>query len=361
MKPYVHWSQVQEQLRKHAAETGELYSFFDALKDLWAESKCFFAEETPRVSFENWDIRDMDELARLLGETPVHMEHFQSYFHEGRTAQTAAHNMVNRKLNPIPIADHQAMGTHVHDAFEIEFVVKGTARLTLNTSSVPMTEGMVALISPELSHDFLVDEGSIAICMALPNQTIEQTLFHLLQSDNVLSNFFRNSLKGGPSSYLLFHLPNPNMVLPTLRGILHESYMMQEYCIQTSYDYLEILMAQMLRYCGGSYKRHDTEGATPMLAVLRYIQDNFRTVSLQDVANRFHYEPSYLGKQIKLYSGKNYTAIVNELRISEAKRLLVQTDLSIEEVGHQAGFESLVHFSRTFKRNVGMSPSQYRN
>lgn len=34
MKPYVRWRQVQEQLRKHAAETGMPYSFFDAMKDL---------------------------------------------------------------------------------------------------------------------------------------------------------------------------------------------------------------------------------------------------------------------------------------------------------------------------------------
>jgi len=102
------------------------------------------------------------------------------------------------------------------------------------------------------------------------------------------------------------------------------------------------------------------QGALPMLAVLKHVQDNFRTTSLQETAQRFHYEPSYLGKQIKAATKKNYTELIRELRIEEAKRLLRETRLSMNEVAEQAGFDSRVNFFRSFRSAVGVPPGEYR-
>ena len=81
-----------------------------------------------------------------------------------------------------------------------------------------------------------------------------------------------------------------------------------------------------------------------MLAVLKYLQDNYRTTTLNETAALFHYDPSYLGKQIKAYTGKNYTALIRELRIEMAKRLLRSTDDPMGEIAELAGFDRLSHF-----------------
>ena len=48
-------------------------------------------------------------------------------------------------------------------------------------------------------------------------------------------------------------------------------------------------------------------------------------------------------------------------RLLEAKKLLVQEDLNIEEVAEIAGFSSTSYFSKVFKENIGIAPSAYKN
>jgi AraC family transcriptional regulator len=62
----------------------------------------------------------------------------------------------------------------------------------------------------------------------------------------------------------------------------------------------------------------------------------------------------------KLY-GQTPVAFRTALRLREARALLASTDLSVSEVCHQVGFESLPSFSQLFRRRFGVSPSQFRS
>lgn len=97
-----------------------------------------------------------------------------------------------------------------------------------------------------------------------------------------------------------------------------------------------------------------------ILPILSYIYENYKTTSLGEVARLFHYEPTYLSKEVKKRTGKGYTDIVRELRLDEAKRLLRNTALNMEKVAEQAGYRNEVHFFREFRSEVGSTPGAYR-
>jgi AraC-like DNA-binding protein len=59
-------------------------------------------------------------------------------------------------------------------------------------------------------------------------------------------------------------------------------------------------------------------------------------------------------------SGTTYRAVVDELRFSEAKRLLENTDVQVIEVAGAVGFDDPAHFTRMFRRVAGLSPSEFR-
>ena len=363
MKQYLRWKQVQQRLTEHHRATGQTYSFFEASRELWLEGAFQSAEELPTVSFEDWDLHDIDELARLMGETPVDLDTFYNDFRNGSSVQTSTQHIFNLDVSPIFIAADQSMGDHAHDAFEVLVVLRGQAQLVLSSGIRTLPCGSICVISPHFLHDALAMPGCCLLSIPLAEQTTETTLEKLMREENVLSDFFRSGLGGAHCGYLVFSHPRPQRILPVLRGILHECYAHEEYSKAVSANYMEIFFAQLLR-CGTDYERygesHSHQGATPMLAVLKHIQANYRTTSLQETAELFHYEPSYLGKQIKIYTGKNYTALIHELRVQQAKRLLAETQLPVEKVGEICGFGSLVHFSRSFKASVGIPPSVYR-
>lgn len=360
MKEYLYWGQVQRRLSEHAERGEAPRSFYDAARELWEEGAVQTAEELPAVSFEDWDVDDLDEMERLLDRTPVNLSYFRQNFQARLDARAVVRRTLKLEGAPIRMAAHQAMGRHAHNVFMLLYVVRGQARLDLGSAVHTLGENTVLIISPNFYYDFLAEQGSLVLSIALSDQTVEDTLFRLLEQDNVLSAFFRSGI-GGSGGFLLMQMEHVRLIRSIYRGILHECYTKGEYSQDIYSSYLEILFALLLRYCS-SYEHHQEQlqGAWPMLSVLKYIQENFKDTTLSQVAEKFHYEPSYLGKQIKAATGKNYTDIIHDLRLEESKRLLRTTSLSVDEVADAVGYESRAHFFRSFRRDTGTTPGAYR-
>lgn len=362
MREYILWKQVYERLRRHEEQMGSPYSFFDAARELWQEGKFNAGAELPAVSFSRWDGEDLGVLEALLGETAVDLNIFLRDFRNRKPAQDASRHILSLDVSPMRIANHQSMGVHNHDAFELVFNLRGDTRLVLEGGGHGLPVDGCCIVAPGVFHDVLAGENGLPISICLAEQTVEKSLFRLLREESVLTNFFRSGLSEN-GGYILFPQLPRERLRDCLRGILHETYANEPYAGILRTNHVESLFAYLLRY-GTSAKLCQTggrrTGATNMLAALKHIQTHYRTTSLGETAALFHYEASYLGKQIKLYTGKNFSTLICELRMEEAKKLLAESALPAEKVGQRAGFESPVHFSRTFKKVTGMTPGEYR-
>lgn len=94
--------------------------------------------------------------------------------------------------------------------------------------------------------------------------------------------------------------------------------------------------------------------------VKSYVDNNFhRNITLSHVANKFKLSPSHLSKQFKKRYNINFQVYMKMLRIEKAKQLLTLKDAKVSKVYDEVGFENMEHFSRVFKKTVGMSPSHY--
>lgn len=58
--------------------------------------------------------------------------------------------------------------------------------------------------------------------------------------------------------------------------------------------------------------------------------------------------------------GENFGDFVQQLRINKAKRLLIESDISQQEIANLVGYSNSITFGRMFKRVVGMTPGEYR-
>ena len=69
---------------------------------------------------------------------------------------------------------------------------------------------------------------------------------------------------------------------------------------------------------------------------------------------------SYIARLFKKELGCKPSEYINRIRISVAKTLLSETDISITEISEKTGFSDVYYFSKTFKRIEGVSPSEIR-
>ncbi|MFS8652800.1 MAG: AraC family transcriptional regulator [Caldibacillus sp.] len=67
---------------------------------------------------------------------------------------------------------------------------------------------------------------------------------------------------------------------------------------------------------------------------------------------------SYLFKQ---KTGKKFNEYVNQLRVEEAKSLLVETPFKVSEISEQVGFQEYKYFAEVFKKFTGITPTAYRH
>ena len=84
------------------------------------------------------------------------------------------------------------------------------------------------------------------------------------------------------------------------------------------------------------------------------------TIDLDRLAQKFHISKFYLSHQFKKEFDISPIKYLNYLRINEAKRLLLASDLPITEIAQQTGFTSPSYLTQSFKKEVGLSPSEFR-
>jgi AraC-like DNA-binding protein len=100
----------------------------------------------------------------------------------------------------------------------------------------------------------------------------------------------------------------------------------------------------------------------PLLAeVFGFIEERYREpISLKDVARAVSLSRGHLTTVVRRKTGRTVQEWIAERRMAEARRLLVQTDLAVEEVGRRVGYGDAGYFVRSFRRAHGMTPLGWR-
>ena len=107
---------------------------------------------------------------------------------------------------------------------------------------------------------------------------------------------------------------------------------------------------------GGS--RHTPSAEQARAYIDRHYMDP--ELSLSSVANAVSVSPNHLSTLFKSKIGVGFSEYLTEVRIRQAKRLLITSDLRVSEVGERVGYQNMEYFSMLFKKNTGQTPSQYR-
>lgn len=92
-----------------------------------------------------------------------------------------------------------------------------------------------------------------------------------------------------------------------------------------------------------------------------YIHENFRRpITLEEVAEHVYISSYYFSRHFKNFTGMNFIDYLTKVRIEEAKKLLLTTDLNISQISRQVGYHDPSYFGRVFKKVVGMPPSKFK-
>ncbi len=293
-------------------------------------------------------------IPELTQTIPVEHDYLDSFFFD----MDSKHSICLQKHNCFsPPLLHQ------HTFFECIYVMEGTCTQSINGTTVMMRTGDICLIPPGVKHTISVFDKSIIINILIRKTTFEDIFFNFIRTDNILSMFFINNIYSQHvNDYIIFHSGNDNTIYSIIINMYLEYVNEEPYSHAILNNALMILFAQLLRHYEETselpplVKKSDVQG----FALIRFIQDNYTNVTLNDIAEKFHYTPEYTSKLIKDTTGFTFTKILSRIKLEHAIGLLCDTNISVANICHEVGYLNPEHFIRTFKKTYQMTPTEYR-
>ena len=95
--------------------------------------------------------------------------------------------------------------------------------------------------------------------------------------------------------------------------------------------------------------------------VYKYITTNYHNdISLDEISKIANLSPTAFCRLFKQRSNRHFIEYLNEVRISNACKFLLETNLNVSEIAFQCGYKTLSNFNKIFKKTTNLSPKEYR-
>lgn len=264
--------------------------------------------------------------------------------------------------SPFRIFQHtinRKIDTHWHEFFEIAFVLSGTGVHTLNGVSTRMERGMLFLLTPADFHEIVPDPGETII------------LYDLIFLESYMNNEILEMIFASDTAYIhTFAAKEADQLEEVCKRIWDESLHADIGYPIIIQGMLERLLIDLARACrrsadsvlSAAANHPDSSVLHPSVRrTLVYLHHHFReALTLSKVADYAGLSATYFSECFHKQVGVPYQIYLQQLRLKFAKSLLASTQLTITEVCFAAGFNTVPHFEKIFKKNFRMTPSQYR-
>ena len=247
-------------------------------------------------------------------------------------------------------APGESFGPHSHLRIEINYVKRGRCFLLMDNERIPFREGQIMIIKPHAEHVFEAGRTGVT----------------LLQLEFLPEVFSMYRTSGGPSVLSpdsgdghFIKIDGDVRMMRVVQRIINElntSRVHYRDLVILYYAELLILIDRYLKEC------YLPAGSNRYLAdAIRYMQTNLQTeIRIDSLAAHLGISERYVRKLFSQAFHVSPVEYLNRLRINQAVELLKNTELTIKEICYRCGFNTVRHFSRMFKRYMGVIPTGYR-
>ena len=274
-------------------------------------------------------------------------------------------NTLNEKFS-IRLHNQSDMGFHNHVFFELVYVTGGSAvHMLENGEEWKVQEGDYFIIDYGTKHRYCDSkECTLINCLFLP-EIIHDTLADCHSFDEIirycLMRYYRQLLGDTPANRI-FHDTDGR-----IREILN--HMKNEYdSRQLGYEevfqhaLMEIVICMVRKLVAEDKLAVQEKSYSETVArVIEYLSLHYNEKGvLTDFCEENHYSVPYISRCFKAETGYTVQKYIQKIRIEKSCELLLGTDLPIQQIAHEVGYEDTKFYHQLFRRMLDMSPREYR-
>lgn len=242
--------------------------------------------------------------------------------------------------------DYSMNQLHSHPVFELYFLTKGSRLLIFSDRMYELTKPTIVIIPPHTLHK---TEGG------------PFTRYNIFVSPKSLNKF----------EAAVFDKKSLQLIEPSEQELAELIAPLEKAIAQKEEKFLPFINEAVLSYFIYLLNSIDVSDDTGygnkklvpivVLKVIKYFNDHLTdNITLDAVASEFFISKSTLNYNFNRYIGCSPMEYLLRLRLDTAKRMLIETDKSIDEISEKSGFSTPNYFGTIFKKQLGISPTAYR-
>lgn len=254
---------------------------------------------------------------------------------------------------------------HYHPEYELTYIARGDGRRFVGDHVESFVTGDLVLIGPDMPHFWRSDEEYYNDKSTLEAEWVV-VQFPLAFREDVLANLPEantvTALLDRARYGLRFSAEASARMAQEITALITQSGLKQVLSVLNILDQLSADRDVQLLASDGYQLAPGTAETERMKRVLEFILNHFREeIRVEQIASVAGLAPAAFCRYFKKRTRKSFVEYLNELRISHARKLLTNADLSVGQAGLECGFNNVSHFHRQFKLHTGMTPLRYQS
>ncbi|MFJ6960653.1 MAG: AraC family transcriptional regulator, partial [Lactiplantibacillus plantarum] len=251
--------------------------------------------------------------------------------------------------------------THTHTFLEMNYMLQGHATEIVDDKKITLNTGDLLLLDEGSTHSIkALGDNDLLINILFRTKNISINLLNdLRRSNNIFYDFLLSQViedSNHKRDYLVFTKKRNTEVQETLDRIIDEYYLKRDFSNSIIKSYLSILLVQLVREYPLNGPHQENKSSLLAIKVLKAIAEEYKTVSLEELANRYNYNKNYLSNIFKSEVGQTFSEVLTRQRLIQAHTLIASTSLPIATIMEQVGIKNKTFFYQ--KANYKFNPNK---
>lgn len=252
---------------------------------------------------------------------------------------------------------------HKHNYVEFFYVLSGSVTHRVEGKTLVVKSGELLFMNQHTEHEILpCGEDDIAINLIIMPAFFEQVR-EMVGPENILAEFMVNVLQQEESvaQYLYFPVADDFCIQNLAENIVYAILRKQHNEERVLGISMGLLFLHLLNAAEQvQISEENTNANMLILAVKKYISDEYRAGTLSELARRTGYSAPALSRLIKKHTGATFKELQTKQRMEQVINLLRDTDLPINEIALSVGYENKSFFYKRFQQEYHMNPGEAR-
>ena len=251
---------------------------------------------------------------------------------------------------------------HFHGGnIEAVYMFQGGGKMYVGSREYEIRPGDLWLLGKSVYHGIALKDDAI-IMNVIFSPTIMSDLYEdpFCQEGRLFRFLMENALEGEVRGFLNYSLKGQTVMYDLLHNIVMENVEWKHYHHKHTQHFLILLFLYLARM-EKDQEEGETKAVFDMYEIYNYISSHCTSVTLENAAERFHYNPSTLSRLVKKETGEKFSSLVRSMRLKKSKELLANTNMRIEEIAVYVNYSNRFSFERAFMAEFQMSPKEYRD